>query len=105
MKPLKIISLYRTLFYFFLLKENKIDALTRYSISSLIRGGTFWGYYFLTLTINISLAKILLNGNDIQRIVSSIPLTYISAQISFMPVGALYGILRELFFDYESTKH
>ncbi len=88
--------LYKNLFYFFLAKENKLQTLRLYYRRLITRGGTFWGWYFYVLVYNYVYSTFRADG-------WVYALNMFEQGLIFLPIGLTYGMLRELYYDYEST--
>jgi len=91
----RTLSLYARLYKFFIAKENKKQTLSKYLQKTIIRGGTFWGWFLFVLFLNIDY---FVHTGDYYA------LTIFINQLYFIPIGFTYGVLRELYFDYESTR-
>lgn len=90
----KKLSLYIQLYHFFMSKEDKVYAVIKYAKKTAVRGGTFWAWFLWFMFINIEIYIIT------QEYYA---LTIFINQLYFIPLGVTYGLLRELYFDYEST--
>ena len=91
----RTLSLYKQLYSFFMAKEHKGYYVVKYAKKTAVRGGTFWAWFLFLLFINLDY---FIHTGEYYA------LTIFINQLYFIPIGVTYGLLRELYFDYESTR-
>jgi hypothetical protein len=104
-------TLYKKLYLYFNKKDDKSQAIKRYLYKTLTRGGTFWAWYTLSFTLELVLfiEFIILNDevanhillSDIYNIIIRFLVALIVCRTLFYPVGLIWGMIRELYFEYD----